>query len=69
MVVNINNKPVRKELAKNPTRNRRLQLPSYIQNLIDQVDDDVLVPMNDRALYYRWIKLQHDNGLSPYHIP
>ena len=69
MVVDINNKPVRKELAKNPTRNRRLQLSSYIQNLIDQVDDDVLVPMNDRALDHRWIKLQHDNGLSHYHFP
>ena len=57
MVVDINNKPVRKELAKNPTHKRRLQLPPYIQNLINQIDDDVLVPMNDRALYYRWIKL------------
>lgn len=65
MVVDINNKPVRKELAKNPTRNRRLQIPPYIQNLIDQVEGDVLVPMSGRALYHRWIKLQHDNGLSP----
>ena len=65
VVVDINNKPVRKELAKNPTRNRRLQIPPYIQNLIDQVDGDVLVPMSGRALYHRWIKLQHDNGMSP----
>lgn len=65
VVVDINNKPVRKELAKNPTRNRRLQIPPYIQNLIDQIDGDVLVPMSGRALYHRWIKLQHDNGMSP----
>mgnify|MGYP000447110425 CR=1 FL=1 len=69
VVVDINNKPVRKELAKNPTRNRRLQIPPYIQNLIDQIDGDVLVPMSGRALYHRWIKLQHDHGLSPINIP
>lgn len=64
VIVDVDNKPFRKEVAKNPTRNRRHRIPPYIKKLIDQVKGDVLVPISGRALYHRWIKLQDDNGMD-----
>ena len=63
VVVDVNGSAIRKEMAKNPTRNRTHRIPPYIKSLIDQVEGDVLVPMNGRVLYHRWIKLLNDNHL------
>lgn len=64
VVVDVNGEPYRKEMAKNPTRNRRHRIPPYIKQLIDAVEGDALVPMSGRALYHRWIKLQDENGME-----
>lgn len=65
VVVSVNGKAVRKNMAKNPTRNRRHRIPPYIRNLIDQVDGDDLVPLSSYALYHKWIRLQENNGMNP----
>lgn len=63
VVVTVNRKAIHKELGKNQCRNRTHRIPGYIKELIDKVDGDVLVPMNSRVLYHRWIKLLNDNNL------
>lgn len=62
VVVDVDGKPYRKDMAKNPTRNRRHRIPPYIKQLIDQVEGDNLVQISGKALYHRWIKLQDDHG-------
>ncbi len=64
VVVNVDNKPLRKDMAKNPTRNRRHRIPPYIKGLIDQVEGDVLVSISGHALYHRWIRLQDANKMD-----
>lgn len=64
VVVDVDGEPHRKDMAKNPTRNRRHRIPPYIKELIGQVDGDILVPISGRALYHRWIKLLDDNGMN-----
>jgi integrase len=64
VVVDVGNTVVRKDMAKNPTRNRRHRIPPYIKGLIDQVECDNLVTFNGRELYYRWIKLQDINNMD-----
>lgn len=63
-VITVNGQAVRKETAKNNTRKRRHKIPAYIKNLIDQVPDDVLVPLSDVALHHRWMRLQKRNGIK-----
>lgn len=41
---------VRKEMAKEETRNRRHRMPLRIRELIDQVEDDVIVPESPSVL-------------------
>lgn len=64
VVVDVDGQPHRKDMAKNPTRNRKHRIPEYIKQLIDNVDEDILVPISGRALYHRWIKLQDENGMQ-----
>ena len=64
VVVDVGSTSVRKDMAKNPTRNRRHRIPPYIKNLIDQVEGDKLVTINGKALYYRWIRLQDANNMD-----
>lgn len=63
VVVTVGGKAVHKELAKNQYRNRTHRIPPYIKDLIDRVDGDILVPMNGRVLYHRWIKLLDERSL------
>ena len=65
VVVDVDGKPIRKDMAKNPMRNRRHRIPPYIKKLINEVEGDSLVPMSGKTLYHRWIKLQLENGMSP----
>ncbi|MCI5622426.1 tyrosine-type recombinase/integrase, partial [Anaerostipes sp.] len=55
--------PVRKDLAKNQYRNRRHKIPEYIQNLINQVDGDILVPYSGWQIYHKWTRLLKKNHL------
>ncbi|WP_195522092.1 tyrosine-type recombinase/integrase [Hungatella hathewayi] len=64
VVVDVDGEPVRKNMAKNSTRNRRHRIPPYIMSLIDQVEGDALVPISGKALYHRWIKLQDENSMD-----
>ena len=64
-MVTVDNKPVVKEIAKNPTRNRKHRIPDYIKTLINQVDGDYLVPLSGIKVYKEWMKLQKANGMSP----
>lgn len=64
VIVDVGREAKRKDMGKNPARNRRHRIPPYIKRLIDQVDGDILVPISGRALYHRWIKLQDDNGMA-----
>lgn len=63
-IVNVDGKPYRKEVGKNPTRNRMHRIPPYIKGLIDQVEGDVIVPMSGSKLYHKWINLQTANGIE-----
>jgi integrase len=65
VIVNVDGKPLVKEMAKNPTRNRKHRIPDYIKGLIDKVDGDYLVPMSGAKLYKKWITLQKQNGIEP----
>ena len=65
VVVNVSGKPIRKSMAKNPTRNRTHRIPPYIKSLIDQVQGDVIVPLSSRALYEKWIAIQRNAGMEP----
>ena len=56
VVVDVDNKDVRKEVAKEYTRNRRHRLPSHIKELIDQVDDDIIVPMRPGIILWHFQK-------------
>ena len=50
VVVVVNGQDVRKEMAKEETRNRRHRLPPYIRELIDRVEGDVIVPLSPSQL-------------------
>lgn len=54
---------VRKEIAKNKYRNRRLVIPKYIKSLIDEVEGDIIVPMSAACLYHKWTRLLEKNNL------
>lgn len=64
VVVDGEDGPVRKKIAKNEIRNRRHRVPKYIKDLIDQVDGDIIVPMSGSALYQKWIRLQKKNHVK-----
>lgn len=64
VVVDVDGSPHRKDIAKNPTRNRRHKIPIYIKGLIDKVEGDALVPMSGHALYHKWIRLQDRYGME-----
>ncbi len=64
-MVNVDGKAITKEIAKNPTRNRKHRIPDYIKSLIEKVDDDYIVPMTGAQLYKKWVTLQKENGMSP----
>ena len=54
---------VRKEMAKEVTRNRRHRVPEYIKSLIDEVEGDVIVPMSAKTLLRHFRKRLKDAGL------
>lgn len=54
---------VRKDIGKNKYRNRRHLIPSYIKNLIDQVDGDTIVPIPGWKLYREWTRCLKRNNL------
>lgn len=63
VMVQIGGEDVRKEMAKEETRNRRHRIPPYIKNLIDQVEGDVLVPYIPSVLLRNLKRLLREAGL------
>ncbi len=63
VMVNAGGHIVRKDMAKNPLRNRTHRIPPYIKELIDKVDGDILVPMTESMLYFKWKRLLKANDL------
>lgn len=65
VIVDGENGPVKKTLAKNKYRNRRHKIPTHIKHLIDQSDpnEDYLVTLSGGAMYKRFSRLLERNGL------
>lgn len=64
-VVDIKGEVVRKPLGKEEERSRTVNIPLYIQNLIDQVDGDIICPLTSQAVNKRFQRLQKKAGLTP----
>lgn len=66
VIVDVDNKPVVKDMAKTETRNRRHRLPKYIQQLIAQADrsSEYLVPLNHNQIYGRFRTIMDKAGLQ-----
>lgn len=65
VVVSVGGADVRKEVAKEITRNRRHKVPEPIRELIDQVEGDVIVPIKPKSLLYRFRKCMEKADLPP----
>lgn len=63
VLVRVGGEDVRQDLAKEEDRIRRLRMPEYIKNLIDQVEGDVIVPISEKAVSYRFQKHMKMNGI------
>ena len=63
VLVRVGAEDVRQDLAKEEDRIRRLRMPEYIKNLIDQVEGDVIVPISAKAISYRFQKYMKKNGI------
>lgn len=64
-LVRVHRQDVRKEGGKEEERSRVLDIPPYIQHLIDQVPGDVLVPLTGKQIYGRFQKAIVAAGLPP----
>ena len=64
VLVDVGGADVRKEMAKEVTRNRRHRIPQPIREMIDQVDGDVLVPTRPKTLNYKFKKYIREAGLQ-----
>lgn len=64
-LVRVKRQDVRKEGGKEEERSRALDIPPYIQKLIDQVPGDVLVPLTGKQIYGRFKKAIAAAGLPP----
>lgn len=63
VLVNVGGIDTRKELAKEISRNRRHRIPAPIKKLIDEVEGDIIVPINPKSLTYRFKKCMEKAGL------
>ena len=64
VLVHVGGEDIRKDLAKEITRNRRHRMPERIKELIDQVEGDVIVPISEKTLSYRFKKCMERNGME-----
>ena len=62
-VVDIDGKPVRKVGGKEENRSRTLELPEYLQKMIDAVPGDVLIPETAQTISKRFYRLLDKAGL------
>lgn len=64
VLVHVGGQDIRKDLAKEVTRNRRHRMPKHIKDLINQVDGDIIVPVTEKALSYRFRKCMKRNDMD-----
>ena len=64
VLVDVDNADVRKEVAKEYTRNRRHRLPPYIKGLIDKVETDEIVPMRPGVILWHFQKQLRAAGVK-----
>lgn len=62
-VIHVKGQDIRKMGAKEQTRVRAYNIPSYLKELIDRVDGDVIVPLSGSAIYHRFKRLLEQNNL------
>jgi len=62
-VVRVDGREIRKAGGKEATRTRALKLPDYIRHLIDQVENDVIVPDPATTITGRFYRILKANGL------
>lgn len=63
VIVDVNGKPIRKGQAKQSTRIRRHEIPPYIKELIEKVENNQLITLSGHAIYCRFVRLMHKNGM------
>lgn len=63
VMLTVNGKDVRKDLAKEVTRNRRYRLPERLRELIDGVDGNIIVPRTNASLTHRLSRMLAKAGL------
>ena len=63
VLLTVDGKDVRKDIAKEVTRNRSYKLPERLQELINNVEGDVICPMTNAALTKRFYRLLKANNL------
>ena len=65
VIVDVDGQPMRKPVAKQMLRQRRLKIPDYIQSLIDRIppEQSVLVSLSGHTIYMRWRRLLEAHGL------
>lgn len=63
VLLTIKGQDVRKDLAKEVTRNRSYKLPERLKMLINEVEGDIICPMTNAALTKRFYRLLKANGL------
>ncbi len=70
VIVDVDGKPVVKDMAKTETRNRRHRLPKYIQQLLAAADhsSQYIVPLNHDQIYGRFRTIMDKAGIDiPFH--
>ena len=63
VTIHVNGKDIDKSVAKNPKRNRMLEIPDYIYELIQKVNGDRLVPQSGKAISNKFTRLLEKNGI------
>ena len=63
VTIHVNGQDIDKSVAKNPKRNRMLEIPDYIYDLIQKVDGDRLVPQSGKAVSNKFTRLLAKNGI------
>ena len=63
VLVIVDGAEIRKEVAKEETRNRRHRMPGRIRELIDEVDGDVICPMSRSTLIKKYKRYTKNAGL------
>lgn len=63
VIVDVENKPLRKKKPKNTSRVRMHHIPPYIKSLIDRAEGDQLVTLPRYSIYHRFTTMLENAGL------